>query len=100
MEAKCPKCGSLQSVWRGYRRNRCVDKHMKLCKKCGSKFTPNDGFLRMRFKPSVIRRAMELRKKGYSSAEIKEHLQRYEGVKVSRWTVIKWERKYMKGRKS
>jgi len=69
---------------------------MKLCKKCGHKFTPNDGYLRMRFKPNVIKKAMSLRKKGYSSAEVKENLQRYEGIKVSRWTIIKWEHKYSK----
>jgi transposase-like protein len=96
--SKCPKCGSADSVWRGYRRNRSVDKHMKLCKKCGCKYTPDDGYLRMRFKPGVIRKAMDLRKKGYSSAEVKENLRRYEGVKVSRWTIIKWERKYKKNK--
>ena len=69
---------------------------MKLCKKCGCKFTPDDGYLRMRFKPGIIRKAMDLRKKGYSSAEVKENLKRYEGIKVSRWTIIKWERKYKK----
>jgi len=96
MEYKCPKCSSARTVWRGYRRNRSVDKHMRMCKACGRKYTPDDGYLRMRFKPGLIRKAMELRKKGYSSAEIKENLQRYEGIKVSRWTVIKWERKYIK----
>jgi transposase-like protein len=93
---KCPKCKSQNTVWRGYRRNRSVDKHMRLCKKCGYKYTPDDGYLRMRYKPAIIRKAMGLRKKGYSSAEVKENLKRYEGVKVSRWTIIKWERKYKK----
>ena len=58
------------------------------------KFTPDDGYLRMRFKPDIIRKALDMRKKGYSSAEVKEHLQRYESIKVSRWTIIKWERKF------
>ncbi len=73
-----------------------MDKHMRMCKSCGRKYTPDDGYLRMRFKPEIIRKAMALRKKGYSSAEVREHLQRYEGIKVSRWTVIKWERKFVK----
>lgn len=69
---------------------------MKLCKSCRRKFTPDDGYLRMRFSPEVIDEAVKLRKKGFSSAEVKEHLKRYEGVKVSRWTIIKWERKFGK----
>jgi len=93
---ECSFCGSRNTVWRGYRYNVSGKKRMMLCKSCGKKFTPDNGFLRMRFKPEVIKKAVVLRKKGYSSAEVKEHLQRYEGIKVSRWTIIKWERKYGK----
>ena len=93
---KCPKCSSKRTIWRGYRRNRSRDKRLRLCRACGRKFTPDDGYLRMRFKPRVIRKAVGLRKKGFSSAEVRTHLKRYEGAKVSRWTIIKWERRYGK----
>lgn len=93
---RCPFCASERNVWRGWRYNASGRKRMKLCKSCGRKFTPDDGFLRMRFRPEIIRKALEMRKKGFSSSEVKEHLQRYEGVKVSRWTIIKWERKFKK----
>jgi len=93
---RCTFCGSAQAVWRGYRYNALGKKHMMLCKSCGHKFTPDDGYLRMRFMPGIIRKAMELRRKGYSTAEVKLNLQRQEGVRVSRWTIIKWERKYGK----
>lgn len=73
---------------------------MMLCKACGRKFTPDDGFLRMRFSPEIIKKAIKLRKKGYSSAEVKENLRRYEGIKISRWSIIKWERKFSKKLKS
>ncbi len=94
-DRKCPFCGSVNSVWRGYRYNDSGKKRMKLCKKCGKKYTPNDGFLRMRFKPSTIRKAVNLYKKGFSSAEVVLRMKR-EGVKVSRWTVICWVRRYSK----
>lgn len=93
---KCPRCGSRKIIWRGYRRNKSRDKRLRLCRACGRKFTPDDGYLRMRFKPQVIRKAVGLRRKGFSSAEARKHLTRYNGIKVSRWTIIKWERKYGK----
>jgi DNA-directed RNA polymerase subunit RPC12/RpoP len=41
---KCPKCGSQDSVWRGYRYNESGKKRLRKCKNCGSKFSPDDGF--------------------------------------------------------
>ena len=93
---RCPFCASERNVWRGWMYNSSVKKRMKLCKSCGRKFTPDDGYLRMRFKPAIIDKAMALRKKGFSTSEVKENLKRYEGIKVSRWTIIKWERKFGK----
>ena len=89
----CPHCKSPQLVWRGYRYNEKSKKRLRLCKACGRKFTPNDGFFRMRFSPVEIKRAVELYKKGYSLAEVKLRMER-EGVKVSRRTILKWARKY------
>ena len=70
MEDKCPYCGSTSIIWRGYRHNRNSDKRMRLCKRCGRKFTPDDGFLRMRFRAEDIEYALSLRKKGFSLAEV------------------------------
>ena len=67
---------------------------MKKCSSCRRKFTPDDGFLRMRFPPGVIREAVKLYEKGHSSSEVKRMLRNREGVEVSRWSIIKWFRKY------
>lgn len=93
---KCPKCKSTDTVWRGYRYNKSGKKHLRQCNKCGTKFTPDKGFLRMRHKPEDIMFAVKLYQKGKSSAEVVEALERRD-VKVSRWTVIKWARKYAYG---
>lgn len=90
---KCPVCKSAQTVWRGYRYNRSGKKHLRQCNRCGRKFTPDEGFLRMRYKPDDILYAVKLYQKGKSSAQVVDTLSR-RGVKVSRWTVIKWARKY------
>jgi len=95
MAEKCPYCGKGRFVFRGYRYNVKSKKRLRLCKSCGRKFTPRDVFFRMRFSPAEIKRAVSLYKKGYSLADAKLRMER-EGVRVSRWTILKWHRKYGK----
>lgn len=95
-ELKCPYCGSARAIWRGWRKTGYGRKRMRKCFQCGRKFTPDDGFLRMRFSPKVIREAVKLYEKGSSSSEVRRLLRNREGVEVSRWTIIKWFRKYGK----
>ncbi len=91
---KCPHCGSPLSIRRGYRKTGYGRKKLRKCSRCRRKFTPDDGFLRMRFSPRVIREAVKLYKKGNSSSEVKRMLRNRQGVEVSRWSIIKWFRKY------
>jgi len=92
---RCPYCGSTRIVFRGYRYNEKSKKRLRLCKACKRKFTPKDRFWRMRFSPDEIAQALSLRRRGFSTIEAQKHLAR-KGIKVSRWTIIKWERKYRK----
>ncbi len=91
---KCPYCGSLKTVWRGYRYNERTQKRMRLCKECGRKFTARDRFWRMRFSRDEIMEAVSLYKKGYSTSEVVTYMKRNHGIKISRWTVICWVRKF------
>jgi transposase-like protein len=91
--AKCPHCRGSRTVLRGFRRNLKSEKQLLLCNSCGKKFTPDDGYLRMRFPPETIREAVSLYGKGFSSSEVRTRLER-EGVRVSRWTVLKWARRF------
>ena len=93
---RCPYCGSNHTVWRGFRYNEKSKKRMRLCNACKRKYTPKDPFWRMRFAREDIVYAVSLYKKGFSSAEARKHLAR-RGIRVSRWTIIKWYRKYGKG---
>jgi hypothetical protein len=96
MAEKCPYCGGGNIVYRGYRHNKNSSKRMRLCKRCGRKFTPDDGFLRMRFRAEDIKYALSLRKRGFSLAEVQLHLKRNRGIKISRWSIAKWEHKFGK----
>jgi transposase-like protein len=95
-KGKCPRCGSPKAVLRGFRRNQKGSKQLMLCRSCGRKFTPDDGYLRMRFPPEVIREAVSLYGKGCSSADVSKYMARKKGIKVSRWTVLCWVRRYGK----
>jgi transposase-like protein len=90
---KCPHCNSSETVWRGFRYNEKTKKRLRLCKACGKKFTPDPVFWRMRFSPDEIREAVGLYRKGFSSSEVQRNLAR-KGIRVSRWTIILWSRKY------
>jgi len=90
---KCPYCHGSGILFRGFRHNLKARKQLMLCKSCGKKFTPDDGYLRMRFPPAVIMEAVSLYSKGFSSAEVRVRLER-EGVRVSRWTVLKWVKRF------
>ncbi|MHA2063374.1 MAG: hypothetical protein ACXABY_03215 [Candidatus Thorarchaeota archaeon] len=92
---RCPYCSSSRVVFRGYRYNEKSEKRLRLCKACKRKFTPRDRFWRMRFGAEEIAEALSLRKRGFSSSEAQKHLAR-KGIKVSRWTILKWAKKYNK----
>jgi len=94
---RCPACRSSSAVYRGFRHNAKSKKQLMLCRKCGRKFTPDDGFLRMRFRKEDIMEAVYLYSKDFSLAEVQKRMER-KGVKVSRWTVLLWVRKYGKRR--
>ncbi len=91
---KCPECGSLDSVWRGYRYNKSAKKRLRKCKRCGTKFTPDDGFLRRRFQKEHIVEAVSLYQSGLSLGKVKDYMWQHHGVKVSRWMILLWSRDY------
>ena len=89
---KCRSCKSTETVLRGFRYNQSGKKQMGLCKDCGKKFTPGK-FWKARFTEEQIKTAVKLYSKGLSAAEVKEKM-KHKGVKVSRWTIIKWYNKF------
>lgn len=90
----CPKCGSQDSIWHGYRYSKSGRKRLRKCKGCGTKFTPDDGFLRRRFQKEHIVEAVSLHQRGLSLSKVKEHMQQQHGIEVSRWMISLWCRDY------
>jgi len=90
----CPECKS-KNIWkRGFRFNKGNKKQKYHCKDCESWFVEDDGFKRMRFKKEIIVKAIHQHIDGFSLFKVQYHLWQHEGVKVSRKTILLWERKY------
>lgn len=86
----CPKCGS-ESVKRGFRKTNLGKKQLYLCNKCERKFTID--WPKMRFEKRNVMHAVKLYKKGFSSSRVQSMLED-QNVKVSRWTIIKWHKRF------
>ena len=90
----CPKCKS-KNIWkRGFRKNKIYKKQKYHCKDCDNWFIEDDGFKRMRFKKEIIVKAIHQHIDGFSLFKVQYHLWQHEGIKVSRKTILLWERKY------
>ena len=94
---KCSFCNSSKRVWRkGLRNNKSGDKQMWWCNSCKRRFTPDDGFWKMKNKPEIISEACSSYKRGMSLKNVKNHLSEYRETDVSRTAILNWVRKYSK----
>ena len=90
----CENCGSKNVVRKGFRHNASGSKQKFFCHDCETWFVHDDGFKRMRIKPTHIVRALHEYGDGASLKKVREHLLQHDNVKVSRWTIRKWVVKY------
>ena len=100
MENICPYCKSNYTKKKGLRKNKSGNKQTRWCNKCQRRYTPDDGFWKMKHKPEIIGEALSCYKRGMSLKDVKEHLSDYRETKVSRKTILLWLRKYSKILKS
>jgi len=94
MTATCPHCQGSRTVKQGFRHNHTGKKQKYQCRECGKYFVEDDGFKGMHFKPEIIARAVQLHMDGLSLSKVRNHLYQHYGVRVSRWSICKWEKKY------
>lgn len=89
----CKFCGSAGIIKKEVRRNKSGDVQRYRCGSCGRKFSLNLGFEKMRFKDTVITRALGMYFAKMSIRRIADQFE-MEGVDVSYRTVYNWVRKY------
>ena len=94
MSQNCIFCKSSSIVKNGFRKRKVRTKQSFLCMSCGKQFIEPDGFERMRHKPEDIARAVHQHIDGLSLSKTQNHLWQHDGVKVTRWTISLWTKKY------
>ncbi len=90
----CVFCGSADVVKNGLRYRKVRVKQSYLCNSCHRQFVEPDGFERMRFAPETIVRAVHQHEDGFSLSKVQNHLWQHDNVRVTRWTISMWVRKY------
>ncbi|MDG6979455.1 MAG: IS1/IS6 family transposase [Nitrososphaerota archaeon] len=94
-EGGCVKCRSQNVVKIGIRHNMNRDIQRLKCKECGTKFSDNEGFERIKATPRAITLALDSYFKGNSQRDIVDTLKNVEGIEVTQPAVHKWIRKYI-----
>jgi len=93
-----PFCKGVDYVIRkGYRYNKSGIKQIWHCNKCSRKFTPDNGFWKMKNTPETVTEALDLYEQGFSLEETSEHLWKHHAIKISPTAVRHWVVNY--GRK-
>jgi len=91
---QCIFCKSKCVVKNGKRRRNVRTKQSYFCNNCGKQFVEVDGFERMRHRPKVIVRAIHMHEDGMSLSKVQNHLWQYDNIKITRWTISQWTKKY------
>ena len=94
MVLRCPECDSSELRKQGFRKNESGTKQKYQCTDCATWFVEDDGFKRMRHAPGIIARAVHQHEDGFSLAKVQNHLWQHDGVKVTRWTISQWKKRY------
>jgi transposase-like protein len=92
--AACRFCSSEEVVRYGVRKNKSSFKQMFKCNLCNRRFTPDNGYLKMKTEPEIVVEAMDLWQKGLSLAKIQDHLYTHHNVKISKEGIRGWVNKY------
>ena len=95
LSSQCRKCGSLELVKHGIRKNQSGQVQRVTCKACGHRFVINEGFLKMKNDGKIVCLALDLYFKGNSFRKIADTLSQFYGVKVEHSTIIRWLQKYV-----
>jgi putative transposase len=93
---KCPFCKKDNSVRHGTRKNKSGWVKINLCKSCNRHFSNRQGFEKMKTKPEIIVVALDLRAKGLTLGEIRQHLAEHYKYEVNRSTILRWQTKFGK----
>src|SRR2546422_5189561 len=93
---KCPRCGREDRIIRrGYSKTRCGFVPRYECKRCPRhRFGSRTDFERLKYSGHIVTTALDLFFKGLSLRSIADHINQFQGFKLSHLTVYRWVRRY------
>ena len=91
----CKYCDSGKIIKKGMRKTKKGNVQIFKCKDCKKRFTTNFGFEKMRYKPVLITRSLQMYYSGMSVRDIADCFEQEE-IEVSYRAVYDWIKKYSK----
>jgi len=91
---KCKYCSSNKVVLNGKRKRLSVTKQSYFCNSCKRQFVRPDKFEGMRYSPDIVMRSISKYKNGMSLSDIQNDLLVHDNIKISRWTISLWSKKF------
>ncbi|MHB8601938.1 MAG: IS6 family transposase [Nitrosotalea sp.] len=88
------KCGSLNVIKDGVRKNKSGIIQRFKCKECLREWSDNLGFAKNKVNSKIITMALDLYFKGISLRKVQEHIVLFHGVKVSHVAILNWIHKF------
>lgn len=88
------KCGSMEVIKDGVRRNKSGIIQRFKCKSCLREWSDNLGFAKAKVNPKAVTAGLDLYFKGVSLRKVSEHLKLFYGINVSHVAILGWIRKF------
>lgn len=88
------KCGSLNVIKDGVRKNKSGTIQRFKCKECLREWSDNLGFAKNKVNSKIITMALDLYFKGISLRKVQEHIVLFHGIKVSHVAILNWIHKF------
>ncbi|MBU1975667.1 MAG: hypothetical protein KKG59_04655, partial [Nanoarchaeota archaeon] len=93
---QCKYCKKPSAIKRGVKKNKSGWIPRFSCTKCGRWFVNRKGLENYRHNAEVITVALDLRAKGLSLSDVVDHLDQHHRIKVTRKTILDWQKKFGK----
>jgi transposase-like protein len=90
----CKFCSSVEVVKSGSKNTKTGKKQLYLCKNCGKRFIPNEGFENIRHDSKIVTLVLDLYFKGLSQRKIVDHLKKFYGIEISQPAILKMIRRF------
>jgi|SRR3989338_7129646 len=92
---KCPYCKRSKKVSKTGKRDTKLGKQQRYyCSDCKKSFIPRSPFIKRQYSKKVIKDAVDIYRTGESLSQTKKTLWKLDHVRVARYTISRWFKKF------